>query len=495
MRVKATIKNFSFGFIGQIINNLLSFAARTVFIYYLSVEYLGINSLFANILTVFSLAELGIGSSIIIYLYEPFAKNDFNKVNALTNLYGKTYKIIGVIVAILGLLMLPFLNYIVGQNSIENLNLIFLLFVLNSSISYFLSYYRAVITADQKEYVVFKLTYIFLFIQYLLQILVLYFTQNYILFLSVAILINFSTNYAIRLKARSLYPFLKNKKKYNLTKSESKHIFSRVLAMMSHKVGSIVLNSTDNIIISSFLGVYWVGLFSNYQLLLIIINGLVLKLFSVMSASIGNLYFTSDKDKTFDIYKVVLFLGFWIYGFSAICFMILFNPFIKIWIGNKFLLDQNIVLIISLNFYLIGLSLINMNYINITKLFWKTKLKPWIAVFINLVLSVFLTKEFGLIGVFSATFFSVLTTSFWIDPFVLFKFEFKQSLWSYFKNYFSNFLITIFIGVLTYLLTTLSTNFLYLLIICIIFPNVSFYLAYRKTNEFKYILNAIKKII
>jgi O-antigen/teichoic acid export membrane protein len=492
MRVKNSFRNFSYGFLGQIINSILSFASRTVFIYQLTVEYLGISGLFTNILSIFSLAELGIGSAIIIYMYKPLAEKDEHKLKQLSNFYAKAYQIIGGSVALMGIILLPFLKYLIkGPTNIDNIELIYLIFIANSSISYFFSYKRAIITADQKEYICTINSTLFTALQYILQIVVLILTKNYLFFLGVSILTTLGSNIAISNKANKLYPFLKEPNQPKLNRAEKKDIFKNVLAMMSHKLGSVVNSSSINILISSFIGVFWVGIYSNYILLINTINSFVLQLFNSMSASLGNLTETEEQNKVYSIFKTLQFLAFWIYGFCSICFLLLFNPFIKIWIGEKYLLDDWTVGAIVVNYFLLGISTISKNFVNVSKLFWNTKYKPWYAAIINIGVSIVLLKTVGIIGVFIGSIVSIIFTDFWVDPYVLFRYRFNSSLISYFIGYAKHTAIVIITGVLTYFTTNLNPNFIYKILICAIIPNVIFLLIYHKTKEFKYLHNSI----
>jgi len=495
MRVENSIRNFSYGVIGQIVNTALSFVCRTVFINKLNVDYLGISGLFTNILSVFSLAELGIGSAIIIYMYKPLAERDEYKLKQLSNFYAKAYRIIGTLVAILGVCLTPFLHFLIkDEPNVDYLNIIYLLFVANSAISYFFSYKRAIITADQKEFICTKNSTIFIAFQYIFQIAILYITKNYLLYLSIAVVTTLGSNIAISYQANKLFPFLTEPEQPKLDKHEKRIIFRNVIAMMSHKVGAVVQNSTTNILMSAFVGVYWVGIYSNYLLIINAINSFVIQLFGSMSASLGNLSETEDENRVYSIYKTLLFLAFWVYGFCSICFFVLFNPFIKTWIGEKYLLDQFTIGVIVTNYFLLGVSTVSKNYINISKLFWNTKLKPWLTVIINLSASIIFVKLFGFIGLFLGALLSVILTDFWIDPFVLFNNRFKDSLRSYFLSYLRQTIIIIFVGIITYFVCNIFEDIVVKILICGLMPNILLLSIHYKSVEFKYLFKTINTL-
>lgn len=495
MRKLNSLKNLFYGLSGQIIINLLSFVVRTIFIQKLGIYYLGVGSLFTSILQIFSVGELGIGTAIFVLLFKPLAENDQSKINALINYYQKTFHIIGMSVFTFGVILLPFLTHIIkSDTNVENLHLIYFLFVVNSSISYFFSYYRALITADQKEYIAFNNSNAFLFVQYIIQLFVILFTSSYLLYLCVTILITFSSNYSLSIIVKKRYPFLSERNKYKLDKSYKKEIYKDILAMMSHKVGRVVLLGTDNIILSRFVGVYWIGLYSNYLLIINVLNTLVSKVFSSLSASIGNLDEIDGKVKGYDIFKTVIFLGFWLYGFVSICVFNLINPFITTWIGVEYLLERNLVLAIITCFFLSGMSTITKDYITLTKLFKITKYKPWFEVAINLSVSILMVREYGMVGVFIGTISSNILTSFWFDPYVLFKHRFERSMKNYLVNYILNLGIVFFAGFITFSLVNLYENIFYKFAICLIIPNLVFVIIYKNFKEFLFIRNSLTTI-
>lgn len=495
MRIKNSIRNYSYSILGQSINLVLSFVCRTVFIKNLSVDYLGVGGLFTNILSLFSLADLGIGSAIIVYLYKPLANNDEAKLKSLTHLYAKAYQIIGISVAILGLLLLPFINHLIKEPpEVDHLYLIYLLFVANSTVSYFFSYKRALITADQKEYISTNNSFGFLFLQYLIQIVVLVTSHNYLLYLSTAVCCTIASNISISIKANKLYPLLKDKNPPLLERTERKNILKNVLAMMSHKIGGVANNSADNILISAFIGIASVGIYSNYLMIQSVVNGFVMQIFNSVSASIGNLNETESDEKVIQIYNVLLFISFWVFGFCAICLIILFNPFIKAWIGEEYLLNRYVIMVIVTNFYLAGNSRVTTNYVNVTKLFWNTKLKPWAEIFIKVVVSVLLIKKLGLIGVFIGTSISFLSMTFWVDPYVLYKHRFRLPVISYYTKYIINTLIIATVGLITFFFCNLTSSIFVKFAICAFIPNLMFFAVFHRTKEYVYVYKSIKAI-
>lgn len=497
MRTKKSIKNIIFALCGQILNSVITFISRTIFIYILGSDYLGINGLFTNILSMLSLAELGVGSAIIYSMYKPLANNDEYKISALMNLYSKSYKIIGGVVAIIGVSLIPYLDYIISDKpNVNNLTFIYLLFLIDSVLSYYFAYKRSIIIADQKNYLSTINQQTFNIIKFLAQVILLLLTKNYILYLLVQIICNFLSNVFISIKANKLYPFLKLNKRAELEKEEKLLIFRNVRAMMSHKVGGVVVNSTDNILISSFVGVYWVGVYSNYVMITGMINSVLYQVFTALTASIGNLNVTESKEKSKNIFYITFFMNFWIYSFCSITLWILFNPFISFWVGDEFILSKNVVFLIILNFFIVGMRQTTIMYNTTLGLFWNDRFKPWFEAAINLIASIALMRIFGIFGVFLGTFISTITTSFWVDPYILYKYSFGSGLIKYFTKYSIYFLITIISGVITtYACSNITGNSLleliYRLAICLIIPNIINFVVFFNTYEFKYLLSKI----
>lgn len=498
MRTKNSIKNVIIALSGQLVNVLAAFACRTVFVYVLGAEYLGVNGLFSNILSMLSLAELGVGSAIIYYMYSPLADRDEEKLKSLTAFYAKAYKIIALVVALAGVVLIPFLREIIGVNTaIDDIEIIYLLFLSNSVVSYFFSYKSAILMADQKNYVVVVRQQAFKLVQTAFQIFVLFAFRAYILYLAIQIICNLASNILISIKADSLYPYLKEKDIKPLNSNEKNIIFKYVRAAMYHKIGDVVVNSTDNILISHYVGVFWVGLYSNYILIIQMLNAFIGQVFTAITGSIGNLNAKETKEKSYEVYNKIFFLNFWIYGFCSVCLWNLFNPFIMMWLGQGYILDIKIVLLIVINFFIAGMRQCNLAYSGTLGLFWNDRYKPLFESIINLVVSIILLKKIGIMGVLLGTLISTLTTSFWIEPYILYKHGFAEKTQVYFLSYFKYVCITLTAGFLTdFACSHINTYSLYAFglrfLICVILTNVVFYAFTHKRMEYKSFMEIVK---
>ncbi|MBH0230752.1 lipopolysaccharide biosynthesis protein [Halobacillus yeomjeoni] len=496
-----SLRNSWFAIVGQGINIILQFLLRTVFIMTLGIEYLGVNGLFTNILTVLALTELGIGTAIVISLYKPLAENNINKINALMNWFKKIYAAIGTFIFLIGITLIPFLDYLIKDSpDVGNLNVIYILFLIDSSVTYFFAHYRSLLNADQKGYIDSLNKIVFSFIQILLQIVILLVLGNFYMYLIIRIIIHILSGYVISLKAKKIYPYLNNKGRSRLDPNEIKGLVRNALAMFSHKMGFVVLNSTDSIIISSFIGTVAVGLYSNYYLLISTVGTLLSLVVAAIQASVGNLYATSDEKKIYNIFLKINFMYAWIYGYCAICLYVLVSPFITVWIGRDYLMDISIVAIIVLNFYLQGMRQSVLVFTTANGLFYNMRFKPIFEVAINLVVSLVLVQSLGMVGVFLGTLISTILTSFWYEPYTLYSKGFKKSTMNYFIKYFWYTLVVVITAVITKYLSDLIANesildFLIKMGIVIILPNFIFIVVFFRSKEFKSVYTTIRSLI
>lgn len=491
-------RNLYYALIGQFFGLLISFVARIFFVKFLSNEYLGLNGLFSNILTILSLTELGIGEAITFGLYKPLSCNDEKKCAQLMSLYKKIYIITGIIIIFLGLLIVPFLDFFISNRpNINNLELIFMLFVINSAVSYFFSYKRNLIIADQKKYIATFYRYMLYFILNVFQIIFLAITRNYIIYLLLQVITTILENLLVSIKADKMYPFLKVKKNDKLDDNLKKEVFRNSKAMFMHKIGGVVVSSTDNILLSKMISLAVVGIYSNYCLIISALNSLFSQFYNSIVASVGNLFAITNEKKQLEVFEKVDFLGFWIYSFSSACLVSLFNPFINIWLGKDYVFNFKIVVVLVLNYYLTGMRKSNLTFREASGLFYIDRWKAIIEALVNIVFSILLAKLYGTIGIFIGTTISSIFVSVWVEPFVLFKYGFKISPILYFKKYIKHFIISFLIVIVTYMFSNLiiGNSILCVLLkalVVIIISNVLFILINFKDKNFNYYYVMIK---
>lgn len=500
-RTTNSLRNIKYSLIGQVVSLLANFLTRMIFVRVLSAEYLGINGLFTNILSILSFAEMGIGQAIVYSMYKPLSDKNEDTLIGLMDLYKKAYIYIGLTILILGGSLTPFLSFFIKEMpNIDHIKIIYILFVINTASTYFFSYKRSFLIADQKKYIDAFYHYMYFTIRSILQIAILLITKDFLLYLIVQVIITIIENITISLKVDKLYPFLNSRKVISLDTNIKKSIIVNTKAMVFHKLGAVVVGGTDNLIISKFVGIVTVGLYSNYLLIIGALRQIFNIVFQSMIASIGNLGVTENNEKKLLVFSSIDLIGAWIYGFASICLIILFNPFIRLWLGEDYLFPPNVVLLIVISFYLSGRRKSVLAFRDALGLFWYDRYKPFFESIVNLVVSIYLAISLGISGVLLGTIISTLTTSFWIEPKVLYKYGLKSTVKSYFLKYVYYTIVIIVVGVITWLIssyfaTNTLTSFIGKILVSIILPNIMFGLVFWKNKEFQYLLNIMKATI
>ncbi|MBR2223809.1 MAG: oligosaccharide flippase family protein, partial [Christensenellaceae bacterium] len=354
-RARNSIRNIVFGLGGQILNLVMSFIYRTVLVKTLGDAYTGINGTFTNILMIFSLADLGVGTAIIYNLYKPIAEDDHAAIRRLMNLYQRAYNIIGVVILLMGFIMMFFLEgFIKDTEHIEHVYLIFAIYVINTASTYFLAYKGTLITANQKNYIVTNVVYSTSIVCYIVQMILMVWTKNYVLTISVQTATNILQNVITMRIANKMYPFINEDSRELPSKEQRKKIYRDMRSIVFYRIGAVITNATDGIVISSSLGLIIAGIYDNHLLILTTIKNLLLQFFKGMTASIGNLNAVENNDTKYSVYNMVYFANFWLFGFCAICFWVLFAPFMTVWLGAERTLPALTIFILVLNFYITG---------------------------------------------------------------------------------------------------------------------------------------------
>lgn len=500
-RLKNSALNFASGFLGRVLTILLNFAVRTIFIYCLNEAYLSVNGLYSNILTVLSLAELGFGSAMVYRMYAPVAVKDYQKTAALLQFYKKIYIIIGVVIFLLGLCVIPFMDYIIKDKpDISGLTLYYILFLVNTSISYWFSSYKAsVLYADQKEYIQTNVQNTMAILQSGLQIVLLLLFRKYLLYLLIQLAGNIFLNLYVALLVDKRYPEIKTYQGASLSAEERVQIRKDTEALVLSRFGHVALNGTDNIIISAVVGVLWVGRLSNYTLICDSVTSVLCQITAAITGSLGNFFATEDKHAGYALFKKVEFLNFWLYGFSFIALVTLLDPFVQIWAGERFVLGLPISIAIAINFFVAGYMNTLWVFRSTIGLFKQGKFRPILVAILNIILSIFLGKLWGVFGVLFATFLSRAAISLWYDPLILHRYGFEVSCKPFFARYFRRVLLltAILIVMLTIRYVVLSSattvlRFAVMTMFTAIVPNAIFWLAYHRCEEYAYFRSIVK---
>ena len=503
MRLENSARNVKAAWILQLVHVLGQFVSRTAIIKVLTIEYVGLSGLFSNVLTMLSLAELGIGEAIIFSMYGPIARGERENIGAIMAFYKKVYVAVGAFILVAGLAITPWIGYFIkDMPDVPEIYLIYALYVVNSSTSYFFSYKAAFVTANQNNALVVVNNGLWEAGMIAAQVVVLVTTRNYIGYMVVGIAFVLLRNVSISYLADRRYPVLREKTKTKIPPEIFGQIRRNTGAMVFHKIGTIVVFATDNLILSKFVGLVSVGIYTNYYTITNAVTVFINKFFQAIAASVGNLAVNESVERQEKTFFKIAFLNFWMYTFSCCCLMNLMSPFINdIWLGEGYLFDETVVLLIVVKTYITGMRSAVQTFKNAKGLYWQNKYMPIYESLINLVASILLVEFMGVAGVILGTIISSLATCVWIEPRVLYRYGFEKPAGAYVRRYalyFAAFALTM---ALTYALSCglsalVAENglpvFVLRCVLCAAAPNVIMLLLFGRTEEFRYFYGLLR---
>ncbi len=488
---------------------IMQFVVRTVFINTLGKSYLGIGGLFSNILSMLSLTELGVGSAILFKLYQPIADGNTRRIATLMRFYKNVYRIIGAAVAVLGLCLIPFLPHLIKDyDKLIALNLnaafIFVLYLAKSISSYvFFAYKSAIIKANQKEYLINLISYIFTFSASVIQIVLLLVYPKFELYVTVMILQILLQNVFVARMANKLYPYINNKNAERIEKKEIKEVLKDCSALFLYRINGVVAKATDNIVISTFIGIEMVGMYSNYYVFYTTIHTLFSKIFGAVSHSLGNLHTTHDFEHEYSVFECVMLISAILGGTAFVGISVVADEFVLRWIGSDWLIPQPFAILMGLELYTLAIRTALGKYRTTMGLFQQAKFRPIAGMLINLILSVALVRSWGICGVLVGTVAMDWLTYMWYDPIVIHQHGFghKEYVFRYYKKFLLYFFTSVAVGAADmFICSNFFTGHGWLsviihAIICgITVPGVLLLITF-KTNEGKYVRNlALKEI-
>ena len=498
MRSENSMKNIIFSVILSVTTMFIGFVAQKIFLEILGTEYLGVQGLFTNILSILGIVELGIGPAMIYKLYKPLANNNKEKIKSLMEFYKNCYILIAIVITFLGLAILPFLKYIVGETSIEiNINYIYILFLVDTACSYLLTYKRSILYADQKNYILDVVHIIYIISMNVIQMIMLVFTRNYILYLIIKVICRLLENIILTIITNKKYPFIKEKVEKKLTKREKKSIYINLKGLIYQKISGVASQGINNIIISSFLGVSIVGMYSNYNLILQALNNLISQAFSSITASVGNLLTEMNAQKSYNTYKNLLFINSWIFMFSSIGILCVIEPFITIWIGKEYILPFSVLAVLVFNFYIQGMKRTSNTFKEAAGIYYKGRFLAISEALLNIIFSIIFVKLYGLVGVFLGDIISAMIWFFYGYPKYIYKPIFRRTYIQYIKDYIPYIFASITSLIITYFIVgvinveNIWIKILSNIIIVLVVPNILYLLFFLKTKEFNYFKNII----
>lgn len=500
-RTKNATKNIIFGTILKVYQIIVPFAIRTAMIYLLGVEYLGLNSLFTSVLQVLNLVELGIGSAMVFSMYKPIAEDDEKEICALMKLYKIYYRVIGGVILVLGLIICPFIPKLIKSGVPTDLN-VYILYLLNlmaTVLSYWLfAYKNCLLQAHQRTDITSKITIIVNTVMYIVQFLLLFIFRNYYFYVIALLLGQIANNIVTAMIVDKIYP--QYKANGNLPKSQVKEINKRVKDLFTSKIGWVIVNSADSIVISSFLGLTILAVYQNYYYIITALTGIVNVIFNSCTAGIGNSIIVDTKEKNYNDFKKFTFIISWIAGFCSCELICLYQNFMTLWVGKDLLLDFQCIIYLVMYFYVYEINSILTVYKDASGIWHKDRFRPLITALMNLILNVVLVNIIGIHGVLLSTVISTLAVGMpWLIK-NLFTEIFKQSPQNYVcKVAKYTFVTAINICITYFTCMVLPENSILSLIIrlvvCCVICNMFFFIVYCKTFEFKEAKAMVLKII
>lgn len=508
-RLKNSVYNLLSGVFGQLLQTVLKFVVRTVFIKTLGSQYLGINGLFSDILTLLSITELGLDTAINTRLYKPLAEGNKNKVRLLVKFFKNVYFVIGVVIIVLGCCLIPFLPRLIKDyNSLLvigiNLVLIYCLYLFQNASSYlFFAYKSCVIKADQKSYILELAQMAVCIISNICQIVVLIVSKSFILYTILLILFTILTNLVNAIIAQKMYPDVFASTNESLSNQEMKEIFKDCGALFIYKVNGVVTRATDNLVLSTFIGITIVGIYSNYLLLYNTINRLLTRFYESCKASMGNVYATEDISKSYLLFEAMNFLTFIFYGTACTGIAVVSNEFIGLWLGVKYVLEQPIPLLLGISILFAGIRNHLGQIRNISGAFRQMWYRPVLGIIINLVVSIVLVQFWGISGVLIGTIVSNVFTNYLMDPIIIYRYSFKEfrTVKNYYINTLSYFCVISFTLCLDYILCSIICmnnsviSLILHIIICGFSVPTAFIMIYHNTEYGKYLIQKMLSIL
>lgn len=491
-RTQNVRRNISWGIVNKVILIALPFITRTVLLYKLGTQYLGLSSLFTSILSVLSLSELGFGQALVYSMYDPIAKNDVKKINALLGLYKKYYRIIGLIILGIGILLIPFLKKLIRGDipNDVNINILYLIYLANTVTSYFLfAYKKSIFYASQRTDLDSNINTIISVIQNIVQIGLIIVFRNYYIFAIVIPLSTIINNIWISIVVNKKFPnYIASG---FLDKDEIRVIFKNVKGLIIQKIGGVILMSVDNIVVSAFLGLEMVAIYNNYYYVVTALTGVLAIIMNALKPSVGNSIVLETIEKNYLDFKKFNFLYLWIVSWSTITMINLYQPFMNIWVGSSLMLTNSMAILFGLYFFINKWCDMMYVYQEAAGLWYENRFVPLIASITNLVLNIILVQLIGLSGILISTIVSVLFIYSIGYAYVLFKYYFrnKKLMVIYLFRQLHYAMLFCGIGILIYFICHMieGNNIVTILIrgvICLFIPNILYLIIFSRNEDF-----------
>ena len=440
------------------------------------------------------------GTAIVFSMYRPIAEDDNNTLCALLNTYKKIYHVIGLIILTVGLALVPALPYLIkdGEHPGDiNLTILYIVYLVNTAISYFLFAYKAALfSAYQRNDLASKRTAVISAVSNILKIVVLILFRNYYVYVIVIPLTTIMTNLANAFLADKMFPDIKCKG--TISKEMKDGIKRRILGLFSFKIYGVIFTSVDTIIISRYLGLTDLAIYNNYYYVQTSIIGFLTIITASITAGVGNKMVTNSVDDNYRDFKNFVFANGWITGWCSVCLFCLYQHFMEWWVGNSLLFTMDTMTLMVFYFFLPRLTTMTFTYREAAGLWWEDRIRPLVSAVVNLIVNIILVHFIGMNGVILSTLLCTIFINIPWGSIILFKNYFKRSPKEYFLQLIYYVLITSLSGVGTLCVCSLlpGKGFVFLIlkgIICVLVPNVIFWVFYHKMKEYEYMKSLGKR--
>lgn len=498
-RTKNSFYNILFSIIYSTMSLITGFIIQTLIIKCLSIEYVGMKSVFSNILGIISIVELDISYIFIYNLYKPISDGNVNKIKQVVNYFKKIYQKIFITILLLGILFIPFIKYFIYNSTIkENIYILYLIYLLNTAIPIYLSYKKNILYAYQQEYISLVIQIIYQTVKLVLYSIMIFKTHNYY-YISIIVLLLQTIEYLVISRiVDKKFKFLTYKKDTKLSKKDIVKIREDTYSIGCHKISSVIVNNTDNILISLFYGIKITGICSNYFMIIDNIKLIFNKVISSLAPSVGDFMCSqNDKEKRYDIFKKIHFLNMWIAIYISVIIINCINIFIEKWIGSEYLLNDFILIIFVINYFQSQMRACYMVFKNSAGIYTEDKYIALFEAFINIILSIIFTYIFGLSGIIVGTLISSLVLWLYTYPVLIFKKLFNINYKKYIIHVLKSVVLMTSILLINNLLKVvinINNNLFLNAILSIVIPTFCMLLLDYKKQNIKYFYNLIKRL-
>ncbi len=440
MKTRNSILNMCANIGYYLLTILLGILNRKAVVVFLGIEYQGVNGLFNSVITMLSIAELGLGTAVVSSLYAPVKDDDTGLLKAMMHFYRRCYMYIAGVILLAGILLVPVLPLLVRDYEAYSipysLTFVYFWFLADSAASYIFAHRRSLLIADQRNYLIMAADAAYLTLMKLTQIVILWKTGSFCWFLAAMLAFRLLDNVFVWHISEKRYPWLKERDAGSLSKDVQDTVTYRVKGAFFHKIGSFVVMGTDNILITRFLGLVITGIYSNYNLVITAIRNICSKMISATTASIGHMLLEKDQDNTVEIYRELQLINVFVTNCAATGIFCVITPLIAWIFGEQYVIDRRTVLVLALNFALQCMRNVFMAYKEAAGILYEDRMVPLLESVINIVASLILLRYFGLAGIFMGTIISTLLLYGYTYPVLIFKGILKLDIREYVREFF-----------------------------------------------------------